>query len=34
MDGLTMIFMLASVIGAAIAIWINTKPGKKWLNSL
>lgn len=36
MDGLTMIFMVTrmifmvtSIIGASIAIWINTRPGKK-----
>lgn len=34
MNGLTMVFMLASVVGVAIAIWINTKPGKEWLKSL
>lgn len=34
MDGLTIIFVLASVVGASIAIWINTKSGKKWLKSL
>lgn len=34
MDGLTMIFVLASLVGAGIAVYINTKPGKKWLKSL
>lgn len=41
MDGLTMIFMVkrmifmvTSIIEASIAIWINTRPGKKWLKSL
>lgn len=34
MDGLTMFFMFTSIIVAAIMVWINTKSGKKWLNSL
>lgn len=34
MNGLTIIFMFTSAIGAGIAIWINTKKGKKWLASL
>ncbi len=34
MDGLSILFIITSVIGAAIAIWINTKRGKKWLSDL
>lgn len=34
MNGLTIIFMFTSAIGAGIAIWLNTKSGKKWLASL
>jgi len=34
MDGLTMTFMFASLVGVGIAIWINTPSGKKWLKSL
>lgn len=34
MYGLAMVFMVTSIIGTPITIWINTKPGKKWLKSL
>lgn len=34
MNGLTIIFIFTSVVGEGIAIWLNTKSGKKWLNSL
>ena len=34
MDGLSILFIITSVIGAAIAIWLNTKSGKKWLSNL
>lgn len=34
MDFLIMFFSIGVVIAAAIAIWINTKHGKKWLASL
>ena len=29
MNGLTIIFIFTSVVGAGIAIWLNTKSGKK-----
>ena len=31
---LTMIFLMTSVIGAALVIWSHTKSGKKWLKDL
>ena len=34
MDALSLTFIVVSAIGVAIAIWLNTKPGKKWLASL
>ena len=34
MDALTMIFLMTSVIGAALVIWSHTKSGKKWLKDL
>lgn len=34
MNGLTIVFIFTSVIGTAIAIWLNTKGGKKWLEGL
>ena len=34
MNGLTVLFIVISVIGSAIAIWMNTKSGKKWLADL
>lgn len=34
MNGLTIIFIFTSAIGAGIAIWLNTKSGKKWLTNL
>lgn len=34
MNGLTIIFIFTSAIGAGIAIWLNTKSGKKWLANL
>ena len=34
MDALTMIFLMTSVIGAALVICSHTKSGKKWLKDL
>lgn len=34
MNALTMIFLVTSVISAALVIWSHTKSGKKWLESL
>lgn len=34
MDFITIMFATFAVIGGGIAIWINTKSGKKWLSSL
>ena len=34
MENLIMLFAVLAVVGSAIAIWINTKSGKKWLESL
>lgn len=34
MEALITLFVVMSVIGSAIAIWINTKSGKKWLTNL
>jgi hypothetical protein len=31
MNGLSLIFLISSVIGIGILIWLNTKSGKKWL---
>ena len=32
--GMTMIFFFFSLVAIAINIWLSTKWGKKWLNSL
>lgn len=34
MGTLTSFFILGSVLGAAFLVWLNTKPGKKWLENL
>jgi len=34
MDFVTIMFVTIAVIGAGIALWINTKSGKKWLENL
>lgn len=31
MNGLSLIFLISSIIGIGILIWLNTKSGKKWL---
>ncbi len=34
MEALITLFAVLAVIGLAIAIWLNTKSGKKWLSEL
>lgn len=34
MNALTLLFIVLAVIGSGIAIWLNTKAGKKWLENL
>lgn len=34
MDFISTMFIVFACIGAAIALWINTKSGKKWLSNL
>lgn len=34
MDALIILFSAMSVIGICIALWINTKQGKKWIKGL
>ena len=34
MDFIIMFFLVGAIIAAGIAIWLNTKSGKKWLASL
>lgn len=34
MDQLTVIFMIGSVFGIGMIIYMHTKPGKKWLKEL
>lgn len=34
MEALIILFSIMAVIGTAIAIWLNTKSGKKWLANL
>lgn len=34
MEALIALFSVMAIIGSAIAIWINTKSGKKWLANL
>lgn len=34
MDFMIMFFVVGIAIAAGIAIWLNTRPGKKWLESL
>lgn len=30
----TVLFVTLAVISGGLALWINTKPGKKWLSNL
>lgn len=34
MDNLTVIFIIAAIVGGLLVAWSYTKSGKKWLNSL
>lgn len=34
MDFITIMFAAFAIIGAAIAVWLKTKSGKKWLANL
>lgn len=34
MDFLIIFFSIGTIIAAGIAIWMNTKRGKKWLSNL
>lgn len=34
MDALSLTFIVVSAVGVVIAIWLNTKSGKKWLANL
>jgi hypothetical protein len=34
MDSLTIIFLVATIIGGVLVGWTYTKSGKKWLNDL
>lgn len=34
MEALISLFAVMAVIGSIIAVWLNTKPGKKWLANL
>lgn len=34
MDFITIMFATFAIIGAAIAIWLKTKSGKKWVSNL
>ncbi len=34
MEALIGLFCMMAVAGSAIAIWLNTKSGKKWLENL
>lgn len=34
MEALITLFAVLAVIGLVIAIWLNTKSGKKWLSEL
>lgn len=34
MEAIIALFSVMAIIGAAIAVWLNTKSGKKWLASL
>jgi len=34
MDFATTFFVLLAIISGGLSLWINTKPGKKWLKNL
>lgn len=34
MEALIALFSVMAIVGIAIAVWLNTKSGKKWLESL
>lgn len=34
MEALIILFSLMAVVGVIIAIWLNTKSGRKWLEGL
>lgn len=34
MEGFALVMCIGAIIGIGMAIWINTKPGKKWVDSL
>lgn len=34
MDTLILVLALSGAAGAVFAVWLHTKPGKKWLESL
>ncbi len=34
MDALTLVYLIASIIGVGLLIWAKTKSGKEWLASL
>lgn len=34
MEALIGLFCIMAIVGSAIAIWLNTKSGKKWLENL
>ena len=34
MDMLSLVYTISAVIGSIIAVWLNTKSGKKWLANL
>ncbi len=34
MDTLTAFFTLGSILGGVFLLWMNTKPGKRWLANL
>ena len=34
MEVFTLFMFILMVIGISLSIWINTKPGKKWVDSL
>lgn len=34
MEMLAVIFLVGTIVSGSFLIWLNTKPGKKWLESL
>lgn len=34
MEMLTAIYLVGAVIGVSMAIWLNTKSGKRWMENL